>query len=84
MMTAEQKYFQNFFDEKEIPHTIFEVEHNGELHMVENGVVIDLIKTLSGQEAKSVRDTLVKIDLHNGNVNHFLEHLANGYIKSNF
>ena len=31
---------------------------------------------------KQIRNTLVKIDFHNGDVFHYLNHLANGMVKS--
>ena len=82
--TAEQKYFENFFNEKQLPYETFEIEHNGQMHFVEMDFVIELIKTAPRPEQMQIRNTLVKIDFVNGNVNHFLKFLAESYIKMNY
>jgi hypothetical protein len=77
-------YFDRFFAEKEIPFQTFEVEFEGMVHFIDNETVIDLVKETKGGERKSIESTLRKIDFANGDVNHFLRHLAEGYVKSNF
>ena len=70
------KYIENFFDEKEIPETTFEVEGPSGTNFIPNDVVIEHIKKAPAHEQKQIGDVLRKIDFMNGNVNHFLEHLA--------
>lgn len=83
-MTKTAEYFENFFNEKEIRYEEWTIEHNGQLHFIDTDFVIELIKGTSGNEAKQIRDILIKIDFMNGNVSHFLRHLAEGYIKTNY
>ena len=75
-MTTTQ-YIQNFFDEKVIPETTFEVvSENGTPNFISNMAVIEQIKVCNTEEQNNIADVLRQIDFNNGNVNHFLEHLA--------
>lgn len=72
-------YLDMFFKEKRIPSKVFEVtDSQGITHSIPNQVVIDMIKQTRGRERASIEDTLRKIDFGNGDVNHFLAHLAKG------
>lgn len=63
----------------------FLVDHNGVVHMVESEFLQDLIINHTPTvEQEKIREILVKIDFYNGDVNHRLEHLAEGYITSHF
>jgi hypothetical protein len=76
MIMAAIKYIQDFFDEKVIPETTFEVEGPSGINFIPNTVVIEHIKSAPASEQKQIGNILRKIDFMNGNVNHFLEHLA--------
>lgn len=82
--TADQKYFDLFFDEKQLPYELFEIEHQGQMHFIDTDFVIELIKGAPAAEQKQIRNTLVKIDFANGNVNHFLKFLAEAYVKNQY
>ena len=73
-----------FFEEKQIPFQQFEIEHNDETHILDNEFVIDLIKGTTGSEREGIKKILVQIDYHDGDVNHFLRHMAEGFIKTNY
>jgi hypothetical protein len=76
-------YFDMFFKEKRIPSKVFEVKDSqGVTHSIPNKVVIDMIKQTRGSEKAKIEDTLRKIDFANGDVNHFLAHLAKGLAES--
>ena len=70
------KYIKNFFDEKEIPHMIFEVNGESGINYIPNDVVIEHIKNAPTHEQQQIANVLRKIDFCNGDVNHFLKHLA--------
>lgn len=70
------KYIQNFFDEKVIPEITFEVEGPSGINYIPNTVVIEHIKIAPASEQKRIGNILRKIDFMNGDVNHFLKHLA--------
>lgn len=78
-------FLKTFFEEKQLPEKTFEVKHGETVHFVENGFVIDLILNhTSGWEQGRIRDIICQIDFKNGDVNHFLEHLAKGYVETNY
>ena len=73
----EGEYLYNFFKEKEIPEITFtKTDSTGTDHMIPNEVVVEHIALTYGKERASIEDTLRKIDYGNGDVNHFLDHLA--------
>jgi predicted DNA binding protein len=82
-MTTKQ-YFELFFEEKDLENRIYEIEYNGQTHFVETEFVIELIKKAQLQEQKAIREKLVYIDFRNGDVHHFLQFLAEAYIKNNY
>jgi len=70
-------YLYKFFKEKDIRDRTFDkVDSRGVSHMIPNAVVVEFISQTSGSEKKKIEDTLRKIDFANGDVNHYLEHLA--------
>lgn len=75
---------ERFFQEKVIMYKEFLVQHNGKIHLIDNEFVIEIIKGIRGPELEQVNSILIKIDFANGDMNHFLEYLANGYIKTHF
>lgn len=78
------KWLDTFLEEKQLAPQTWDIEHNGTLHMVESEHIIKVIKVASKEEQAKIKNIIVAIDFKNGDVNHFLEHLANGYIKTNF
>lgn len=70
-------YLNKFFNEKKIPFKIFEKEDQfGVVHMIENGVVVEMIAQTRGEERQKIEETIRKIDFANGDLNHYFEHLA--------
>lgn len=70
-------YLNLFFAEKDIPETVFVKEDStGMTHFIPNGCVIEAIATADDSAREKIENTLRQIDFANGDVNHFLEHLA--------
>ena len=46
--------------------------------MIPTSMVIDAIKRTQGTEAKQIETILRKIDFANGDIHHFLKHIAQG------
>ena len=74
-------FFDTFFEEKDLTDTLYEVESKndsvfGTTHLIPSSAVIAKIKTTKGQEAKQIEQILRQIDFKNGDVHHFLRHLA--------
>lgn len=70
-------WLNTFVDEKGIntDHE-FEVEGPSGYNFIPVECVIDAIKSAPSHEQAAIKDTFVKIDFHNGDVYHFLNHLA--------
>jgi hypothetical protein len=77
------EWFETFFEEKDLPEVEWTIMHDGECHFIGTEFVKELlVKSTPERELVQVKDMLVKIDFVNGNVNHFLKHLAECYIKT--
>lgn len=71
------KYIDRFFEEKAIPETTFEVmSENGTPNFINNVSVIEQIKIAPANEKDEIVHIIRQIDFKNGDVNHFLKHLA--------
>ena len=71
-------FFETFFSEKDLDDQVYEVKVNETYHLISTSIVIDQIKTTTGAEAEKIETILRKIDFLNGDVHHFLKHLAQG------
>ena len=81
-MNSFNNWFQIFLDEKNLPYASWEIQdETGTTNFIDNDVVIESIKNTSTTEQSKIRDILVKIDFHNGDVNHFFHHLATGLVS---
>ena len=70
-------FFNRFFDEKNLENRIYEVAApQGTMNFIETDMVIAKIKTTQGEEAQKIETVLRTIDFANGNVHHFLNHIA--------
>jgi hypothetical protein len=75
------EFLRNFFAEKDIPETTFEVEGPSGMNMIPNTVVVEHMQLCPAHELKGIEGILRKIDFANGDVNHFLGHLAKALAK---
>lgn len=74
-----ETYFHNFFSEKTGIKDSFDITlDDGSFHIVETGVICEMIARTKGTERKNIEGIMTKIDFHNGDINHFLNHLATG------
>ena len=76
-----KSYFERFFEEKNLDKQDYKVMVNGTEHKISSDYIISIVKQTKGNEAKQIENVLTKIDFHNGDVHHFLKHLAEGYLK---
>lgn len=75
-----KKYLKDFFDEKEIPFTFFELtDSTGEYHLINTDVVIEFIFSL--EETNEVVSKLRQLDFYNAPIVPFLEHVAKFIIE---
>lgn len=84
-MTAFERWIKTFFEEKgvDLCH-IFTVEHNGYTHILQLDYIIEACIKASKHEQKQIKDTIVKIDFLNGDILHFMNHLATAYVCTNY
>ena len=70
-------FLNRFFNEKNLDARVYEVTSaNGTTNHIPSEIVIEAVKATRGQEAKQIESIIRKIDIHNGDVHHFLNHLA--------
>lgn len=74
---------KTFFEEKDIPFTTWEIEHNGETHFIDSDVVIEGILASQGNERNKIAGTLFALDFKNASIVDYLKHLAECMIKHN-
>lgn len=76
--SAAKDYLVTFFDEKNLDREkiLTAIAPRGTENLIETGVVIDAILQTSGAEQVKIAEILRKIDFANGDVYHFLTHLA--------
>ena len=83
MTQTNSEYLTAFFDEKEIPFQDWTIKaEDGTPHFISNEVVIEHIKITSEKEKSQIVSILRQIDFRNGDVNHFLNHLAQGLVNN--
>ncbi len=76
-------YLKMFFNEKDIPLAQWALTAtDGTTHFIDSEVVIEHIKATSTGEQNQIGNVLRKIDFMNGDVNHFLKHLAQGLVNN--
>ena len=70
-------YIDRFFEEKCIPEVTFEVfSENGTPNYIPNMAVVEQTKLAHPDEKEDIVHAIRQIDFKNGDVNHFLKHLA--------
>ena len=71
------KWLDTFIAEKGIDtEQILEIEGPGGTNFIPVGCIIEAIKTTTRKEKTKIRNTIVKIDFHNGDVLDFFKHLG--------
>ena len=70
-------FFNRYFNEKDLDNQVYEITTpNGTMNLIETDMVITKIKTTQGEEAKKIEAIIRQIDCLNGDLHHFLKHLA--------
>ena len=72
-------WLDTFIAEKGIDlEATFQFDNDNGFNIMPYGVVVEAIKTTTGSERASIKNTIVKIDFANGDVLHFFRHLGRG------
>jgi len=77
-------YLKMFFAEKQIPFEQFEIQCNGNTHLIDTEFVIEAIMNTTTNEQTTVANTLRKLDFFNQSINPYLKFLAEAMIKTSF
>jgi len=73
------KWLDTFIAEKGIDlEATFQFDNDNGFNIMPYGVVVEAIKTTTGSERASIKNTIVKIDFANGDVLDFFRHLGRG------
>lgn len=75
---------ETFFEEKEVPYTEWEIEHNGQIHFINSDFVIEAILATQGNERNKIAGTLFALDFKNASIVDYLHFLAKCMIKEQF
>lgn len=70
-----------FFKEKDIPFTQWEIEHDGQIHIIDSDFIIECILATEGKERHKIGSTIFSIDFTNASMIDYLKFLAECYIK---
>lgn len=77
------EWFETFIAEKNLPFCDWEIkDRKGEVNFIHSGVVVEAILGAPDHEKAKIKDTIVKIDFKNGDVNHFFKHLATALVMN--
>lgn len=75
---------ETFFEEKDIPYTVFEIEHNENKHIIDSETVIQYVLLTKGEERTKIAGTLFKLDFQNAPIVDYLRFLAGCMIRHNY
>lgn len=82
-MTGKKSFFRTMLEEKGLEDQIIQVQHK-KVHFVEMGFLIELIESVGTTEQYTIEKTMRRIDFGNGDMMHYMTHLATGYIEQNY
>lgn len=73
-----EKYLRTFFEEKDLPEVVFEVESpNGTANMIPSELVIDVIlNSCPADEQERIANMIRRLDFANADILDYLKHLA--------
>lgn len=76
------EWIDTLIEEKNInTDRIFEIEGASGINFIPVAVVIEHIKIATKQDQEKIKNMLIKIDFINGDICHFLNHLAGAIAK---
>lgn len=70
-----------FFKEKAIPFTQWEIEDEGQTHIIDSDFIIELVLATEGKERHKIGSTIFSLDFANASIVDYLRFLAECYIK---
>lgn len=77
-------FFRTMIEEKELDNEVLHVNTHGNLHFIEMPVLINAMENSSPEEQEFIEKTMRAIDFQNGDMMHFINHLAKSYVLQNY
>jgi hypothetical protein len=78
-----KSYLSNFFQEKKITYTLFEItDTNGLSHIIDTEFVIEAIFNAPLKEQQVICQTLKRLDFYNQSITDYLKFLAEVLVKN--
>lgn len=71
-------------EEKGLLQKEIQIEHEGIVHYMTVENVIEAIEVAPSHEKRIIKDTFSRIDFANGDLMHYIKHLAKGLVVNNF
>lgn len=76
----DNKFVRRMIEEKGLMEETIEVREGGMLHIIEMPALVEFIENITDKDMKQkIIHTLSIIDFKNGDVMHYMNHLAKGY-----
>ena len=76
-----EKWLDTFIEEKNIdPEEYFEITDDNGWNLIPYGCIIEAMKATSPEEQAAIKKTIVQIDFINGDVKHYMRHLAQALV----
>lgn len=72
---------ERFFEEKDIPLTEWEIEHDGEINFIDSECVIEAVLATQGNERTKIAGVLFALDIKNASIVDYLHFLAKCMIQ---
>lgn len=79
-----KSFFHTMLDEKGLLDEVFTINKGGQLHIIEIGALIEAMEIAPSHEQSQIELIMRKIDFINGDMMHFMNHLAECYISQNY
>lgn len=77
-------FFRTMMEEKELENEVINVNMHGKHHFIEMPVLINAMENSSSEEQEIIEKTMRAIDFQNGDMMHFINHLAKSYISQTY
>jgi len=73
-----------FFEEKEIPYTVWEIEQDGYINIIDSELVVENILETCGEERRKIGNMLFTLDFRNAPIIDYLYFLAKCLVANRY
>lgn len=79
-----KEWLTTFFTEKDLINKYLNIEHCGQTHIIDIPFMIEFLSTLPEEQQMIIKHNFCMIDFQDGEVMHFMDYLARGYLDVTF